>query len=323
MNDVSKYYICCVDKMFKGGKVERIPRLCEYDVLLNKKITLDKLKHLKKRYNVRGTYKKMELAERLYNIMRIKYSVKLIIKIYKKYMLMKYEKLLGGNNYVNTEDFESLELLEDIDVHDLVGIEEDGKVYGFNILSFENLLIKYKDSAFNPYTRSIIDGRERNRFKKIIHLKRIFKYGTNVRQMEVLENTIRVRLQDLFYKINSLGNYADSDWIEELSKDKLVKYIYELADIWEYRANLSQDTKSRIYINMNPFSDVRLSRLPLDTQLVLQNKVIRVIERFISSNEQVHASLGAFYVLGALTLVNNNAAEALPWLYQSFYHTNV
>tara|TARA_Y100000389_G_scaffold6516_1_gene6244 strand:- start:179 stop:379 length:201 start_codon:yes stop_codon:yes gene_type:complete len=65
-----------------------------------------------------------------------------------------------------------------------------------------------------------------------------------------------------------------------------------------------------------------MSRLPIDTMEVLQQKVIKIIERFISSEEQEHASLGAFYVLGAITLVNNNAAEALPWLYQSFYHAN-
>ena len=28
-------------------------------------------------------------------------------------------------------------------------------------------------------------------------------------------------------------------------------------------------------------------------------------------------SLGAFYVLAALTLVNNEAAESMPWLYES------
>jgi len=28
-------------------------------------------------------------------------------------------------------------------------------------------------------------------------------------------------------------------------------------------------------------------------------------------------ALGAYYVLGALTLVNPNAAAALPWLFQS------
>ena len=31
-------------------------------------------------------------------------------------------------------------------------------------------------------------------------------------------------------------------------------------------------------------------------------------------------SLGAFYVLGTLTLVNSEARNSLPWLYQSFLH---
>ena len=31
-------------------------------------------------------------------------------------------------------------------------------------------------------------------------------------------------------------------------------------------------------------------------------------------------SLGAYYVLAGLTLVNNEAAEAMPWLYHSVVH---
>ena len=35
---------------------------------------------------------------------------------------------------------------------------------------------------------------------------------------------------------------------------------------------------------------------------------------------QENKSLGAFYVLAALTLVNNDAATSLPWLYESVSH---
>ena len=41
-----------------------------------------------------------------------------------------------------------------------------------------------------------------------------------------------------------------------------------------------------------------------------------------SGSEQSSKALGAFYVLSALTLVNYNAATALPWLYQSVAHFN-
>ncbi len=320
MNEVSKYYINCEDNMFKGKKDACVPKLCEYKEVLNTRLTLDKLKQLKKRYCIKGTYNKTELMKMLYNKMRIKYSVVLIIRNYRNYKMARYEEMLEQNSFVNTEDFETLELLSKLHKHDLMGVEEEGKVYGFDILSFENLILKYKENAFNPYTRTTIKENVRQRFKDILYLKRVFKYGNRIIQVNVVEETIGTRLQDVFYRINSLGNYADSVWIEELSKEKLMKYIYELADIWEYRANLSQANKVKIYVNMNPFSDIRMSRLAYDTLAVLQNKTIKIIERLISSEEQEHASLGAFYVLGAITLVNSNAADALPWLYQSFYH---
>lgn len=322
MHYEEKYYKKCDDLMYKGGRVTSIPKLCNYNDVLNSRLTLNDLKSLKKKYNIKGVHKKKELASLLYNTMRIYYSLEVIIRNYRNYKLREYELLLESKNeYVNIEDFESLEPLSLIDKHDLMGIIEDGKVYGFDILSFENLVLKYKTNAFNPYTRTLLDDNARERLKKILNLKRIFKYGTRIKQKKVKE-TFESRLDDVFYKINDLGNYADSVWIQELSKEKLIKYIYELADIWEYRANLSQESKRNIYIHMNPFSDLRMSRLVLDTMEILQQKVIRIIERLISSDQQEHASLGAFYVLGAITLVNYNAAEALPWLYQSFYHAN-
>lgn len=309
--------------IYKGKKGISIPKLCNYNEVLNSRLTLNDLKLLKKKYNIKGAYNKTELASLLYNTMRIEHCLGVIIRNYRNYKLKQYELLLElKNEFVNIEDFESLEPLCLIHKHDLMGLNEDGKSYGFDILSFENLIIKYKANAFNPYTRTLIDDNVRARFKKILYLKRIFKYGIRIKQKKVKE-TFESRLDNVFYKINELGNHADSIWIQDLSKDKLIKYIYELADIWEYRANLSQESKRKIYVHMNPFSDLRLSRLMLDTMEVLQQKVIRIIERLVSSQEQEHASLGAFYVLGAITLVNNNAAEALPWLYQSFYHANL
>ena len=324
MNICSKYYVDCEDKIFKGKKNGSIPKLWEYREVLNTSLTLNELKILKKEYNIKGIYKKKELLKILYNKMRIKYNLQLIIRYYMSYKLETYLKLLGNNgNYVNTEDFESLEPLCSIDKHDLMELEEDNKIYGFDILSFENLLLKYKDNAFNPYTRKILNQDVRDRFKKIIFMKRLFKYGTRINQKQIVKDNIEDRLENIFYDINRLGNYADSTWIYELPKHSLIKFIYELMDIWEYRANLTNETKRNIYIHMNPFSDIRLSRLMNDTEIILKEKIIRIIERLISSEEQEHASLGAFYVLGALTLVNVNAAEALPWLFQSFYHVNM
>ena len=43
--------------------------------------------------------------------------------------------------------------------------------------------------------------------------------------------------------MDSLGNYTDSKWFTDLNKFNLIKFLKELLDIWNYRANLSLETK--------------------------------------------------------------------------------
>jgi len=42
------------------------------------------------------------------------------------------------------------------------------------------------------------------------------------------------------------------------------------------------------------------------------------LEKFVNNGvDRDSKTLGAYYVLGALTLVNDSAASSLPWLFQS------
>ena len=51
---------------------------------------------------------------------------------------------------------------------------------------------------------------------------------------------------------------------------------------------------------------------------ILRKMILDVLEKFVNSGvDKDSKSLGAYYVLGALTLVNQDAAIALPWLFQS------
>ena len=50
----------------------------------------------------------------------------------------------------------------------------------------------------------------------------------------------------------------------------------------------------------------------------LRKHVLDIMENFINVGvDKDSKHLGASYVLSALTLVNNDAATALPWLYQA------
>ena len=68
----------------------------------------------------------------------------------------------------------------------------------------------------------------------------------------------------------------------------------------------------------NPFRYIEYDYIEQFNHLSLQKSCLSIIEQFIKKGiNRESCNLGASYVLCALTLVNDNAAEALPWLYQS------
>jgi hypothetical protein len=51
----------------------------------------------------------------------------------------------------------------------------------------------------------------------------------------------------------------------------------------------------------------------------VKKAILDVLEKIVNGGiDRDSKALGAYYVLGALTLVNLDAATNIPWLYQSF-----
>ena len=70
-----------------------------------------------------------------------------------------------------------------------------------------------------------------------------------------------------------------------------------------------------INININCISDPRIMINSL------KNIVLIVIERLIDTGiDNENKVLGGYYVLSAFTLVHQESANALPWLYSSVAH---
>jgi hypothetical protein len=128
---------------------------------------------------------------------------------------------------------------------------------------------------------------------------------------------------DLFQHINTLGNYADSEWFIALQRTELVRFIRNVYDIWYYRANLSQEMKERICPpNGNPFvinnAHVNLSVITLLTDLEVRTICVSIINQMVRRGvTREDQCLGAFYVLATLTIVSQDARNALPWLYEA------
>ena len=97
----------------------------------------------------------------------------------------------------------------------------------------------------------------------------------------------------------------------------------ELIDIWNYRAQLSNEKKREIcHPHGNPFMRLDLGYLYNTEELLpIQIHILETLELLVNSGiDNDNKYLGATYILGAITLVNQEAASAMPWLYESVIH---
>ena len=189
-------------------------------------------------------------------------------------------------------------------------------MYCFNIFSFQQLL----DKKLNPYTREQLTTSVFERFNKHYSLLSIlglvFK---NEEEIITNEQLLNLKVVDVFQKIESVGFYVDTEWFNHLTTLQLLKYIRELYDIWNYRANLPPTTKIAICPPIgNPFYNIFINNINYLTRDKLKWTTLSIIEQFIiNEHSRGDQYLGACYVLQALTLVSQNAANSLPWLYQT------
>ena len=73
----------------------------------------------------------------------------------------------------------------------------------------------------------------------------------------------------------------------------------------------------------NPFIEIDLDKLRDYTFIKLKKLILRMMKNLVSAGVDKDARfLGTHNVLGALTLVNYEAANALPWMYESFRYNN-
>ena len=133
---------------------------------------------------------------------------------------------------------------------------------------------------------------------------------------------LEMNIIEIFQYINELGNYADSTWFTNLPRHMMVLFIREVYDIWHYRAQLSQQTMRDIVPpHGNPFTGMTLHLAQSQSDEYLKNTALRIIHYLVKTGYTNETrALGAYYVLAALTLVSEDARNALPWLYQSVAH---
>ena len=312
-----------------------IPKYSEYDLFIKRNYRVSFLKEICKFYKLRVSGNKPELSNRIFSyLFESNYAIK-IQKNIRRFLRQKYNRLIGPAIYnrslcVNSTDFFTLENIENIPYNEFFSYQDtDNLIWGFNIVSFYNLFKKSEKDVLNPYNRHKIKYKYFNDIKEMVRLSVIFKNPINITLNNNCENIsvkkqIELKCLELFQYIDELGNYTDINWFLTLNRNNLIKFVKELLDIWQYRAQLSLNIKKEIcHPYGNPFRYIDFDNLITLNYLSLQKSVLSLIEQFIKKGlTRELCNLGASYVLCALTLVNYNAAIALPWLYESVSNVN-
>ena len=309
-----------------------------FETMFSYKYNIVELKKICLQYKLPRGGNKEELMLRIYEYFKNSVYPLKIQRVFRGYLQRKLNILRGPalkkRSICNNDmDFYTMDDMVEIPTSQFYSYkDEDGFVYGFNILSIYNLLMKDSERPKNPYNRNDFSIKIKDDIRRIIKLSRMMKVPIEIEiKQETMDPRKRMEMKilELFQLMNSYGNYSNSEWFINLSRSEHIRFARELVDIWNYRAQLTLSKKIEICpphgmpflgtpYHINVATNINMNNLTNDTVMRFN---VQIIENFIrTSIDADNKALGALYVLSALTLVSNEARNAMPWLYEAAVH---
>ena len=323
-------------KISKKEETKEIPTIYNIHNTKNHNYSVIELKQYLREHGLHVTGTKPVLHSRLFDwLSSIRGTIKLQA-LYRGHLVRSVTKLFSKyqnmvNNCVNDADFYTFEPLKEIPKFQLICLQDpDGKNYGFDISSIFQYQRKLDEGTplTNPYNRNKVSNEFLSELSKIVYASSHGWISTSVNNASEeeeeyklsFEKRVELRAVKVFQHINSLGNYSDMNWFMSLSRRNAIILVRQLYDIWNYRLMIPSTTRREICPPTgNPFLPILNVDLNSLSVKELQNSILGIFEELVfRGNSRDLQYLGASYLLGALTLVNENAANSMPWLYQSF-----
>ena len=320
-----------------------IPQFIDYSNILKYNYNVSQLRSIAKHYKLSTSGNKDYLKKRLFNFLYYSYNIIIVQKYVRYFLTKKYIKCHGPAFYnrslcSNDVDFCTLDNLNAIRYNQFISFTDNNShIYGFDIKSLYNLFIKSDNAkknsnsnsnlsnVLNPFTNVFFSHSILEQLLEYIRLTKLLELELDLNYDELiivsLNKQLEMKILTLFQRIDSLGNYTNIKWFMELDKYGLIQFVRELLDIWNYRANLTQETKRAIVPpSGNPFhSDhININNLPQYNFIQIKKYSIQIIDLMINKGiNETSCVLGSYYVLCALTMVSSDAADSLPWLYEA------
>jgi len=190
------------------------------------------------------------------------------------------------------------------------------KKYAFDIRTLMKILSNGNKTC--PYTFRAYTDDEQN--KIIEHCSKLMIEGIKFeieKPKLSLEEEIEMKMKDVFYKINMLDNYTSHIWFKNLAHDQLIDLYTKIEDIWNYRSNMTFDSKKKIVKDGIAFAISSNIIRSYTSKAKLQNILLDEFNRMITEGVDINEKkLGAILILTGMVEVSFEAAEALPHLIQ-------
>jgi len=241
---ISFLYSRCEKTIPTNKRVEKIsndnittPTIDNLDILFENNYNVQQLKQFTKQYKLKVSGNKKELVNRIYVFLRLSKVIIKIQKVFRGFLLRKCNSLHGpalmnrklctnDTDFLSGDDFKTLNFYQFFSYKD-----EDEFIYGFDIISLYNLIIKSGKNIKNPYNRMNISKSVVQNIRNLIRISRVLKIPINIDIKENLnisnEKSIELRALDLFQNIDALGNYSDPAWFLTLYNIQINKFIRE------------------------------------------------------------------------------------------------
>jgi len=261
------------------------------------------------------------------------YNKKYLIKYYKNYIDSKYkniskselfsyvsndiikiitklQSLIRGKNTRNKlrcnndEDFNTFELLYKIPLKYYISYKDKKNIrWGFDVRSL-NKLIGF--NLLNPYTTELLpEDFVRCIKRRYTKLKKSKSYENLEENIEINnKENIKQRCVDLFSLIEQSGYTCDINWFLSLNLRRLKELYKQLEDIWNWRAQLSEESKRRICppdanIFKTPINQVMNNQNKEDLQSLLLHDVLK-----FKNADDSDRRLGIIYFMISLSYVS-------------------
>jgi hypothetical protein len=269
------------------------------------------LKDLKVYYSRRINEKKGNHKKQFYYDEICKYMNKInnydegkIIKIQSLYRKKRVMDRLR-KNCNNNEDFYTYDLLNEIEDKYFYSYKDPkGFKWGFDVRSILKLIqMNYP----NPYTTEKFPDIVLKQVKKKIKLLKDNKLLVDIEEIVLRDRkaSIKQKLVDLFSDIELNGYSCQISWFFNMSRRGLKELYKQLEDLWNYRAQLSTESKINICppdgrIFTTPVSDVMNYSCKED----LQELIIHDVSKFKNAINLSDRKLGYMYFIIALSIVS-------------------